>query len=110
MTGTPLATGGTHGGDEREAMVAAGDEGEQRPRPRGRGLREGRPEGDREVAQALGRAEPPPQAEPFRSAMSMLTFSVNRAGKGLQKSRVRKLEIAKDELRKLYGKEKANRR
>jgi hypothetical protein len=41
----------------------------------------------------------------YRSAMSMLTFYINRAGKDLPKSRKTKLENAKDELRKLYGKE-----
>jgi hypothetical protein len=41
----------------------------------------------------------------YRSAMSMLTFFINRAGKGLSKSRKAKLENAKDELRTLYGKE-----
>jgi hypothetical protein len=41
----------------------------------------------------------------YRSAMSMLTFYINLAGKDLPKSRKHKLENAKDELRKLYGKE-----
>ena len=40
----------------------------------------------------------------YRSAMSMLTFFINRAGKGLSRARKQKLEQAKDELRKLYGK------
>lgn len=40
----------------------------------------------------------------YRSAMSMLTFFINRAGKGLSRARKQKLEKAKDELRKLYGK------
>jgi len=40
---------------------------------------------------------------PFRSAMSMLTFYINRAGKNLPKSRVRILEEAKDALRDLYN-------
>ena len=44
------------------------------------------------------------KAPPFRSAMSMLTFYINRAGKKLSKSRLEKLNRAKDELRKLYGK------
>lgn len=44
------------------------------------------------------------KSSPFRSAMSMLTFFINRAGKGLSASRKRKLEAAKDELRALYGK------
>jgi hypothetical protein len=39
----------------------------------------------------------------FRSAMSMLTFYVNRAGKTLPAGRRRVLERAKDELRQLYG-------
>lgn len=43
------------------------------------------------------------KAEPFRSAMSMLTFYENRAGANLSASRRRTLERAKDELRKLYG-------
>jgi hypothetical protein len=40
----------------------------------------------------------------YRSAMSMLTFFINRGGKGLSRNRKRKLEKAKDELRALYGK------
>ncbi len=43
------------------------------------------------------------KAEPFRSAMSMLTFYENRAGSNLSPTRRRALERAKDELRKLYG-------
>ena len=39
------------------------------------------------------------KAEPYRSAMSMLSFYVNRAGKNLPASRKRVLERAKDELR-----------
>ncbi len=42
---------------------------------------------------------------PFQSAMSMLNFYVNRAGKNLPKKQVTVLENAKEELRKLYGKE-----
>ncbi len=43
------------------------------------------------------------KAEPFRSAMSMLTFYINRAGKNLPERRKKILEKAKDELRRLYG-------
>lgn len=43
------------------------------------------------------------KSDPFRSAMSMLTFYINRAGKKLSKSRLKRLEAAKDELRELYG-------
>jgi hypothetical protein len=40
----------------------------------------------------------------YRSAMSMLTFFINRAGKGLSPMRKRTLQNAKGQLRKLYGK------
>jgi hypothetical protein len=43
------------------------------------------------------------KAEPFRSAMSMLTFYINRAGRNLPAAQVRVLQRAKDELRSLYG-------
>ena len=42
------------------------------------------------------------KSAPLRSAMSMLTFYINRAGKELSASRRRTLEKAKDELRKLF--------
>lgn len=45
------------------------------------------------------------KAEPYRSAMSMLTFYINRAGKTLPETRKRVLEDAKDELRRLFGRE-----
>jgi hypothetical protein len=45
------------------------------------------------------------KADPFRSAMSMLTFYVNRAGARLSPERRRVLEAAKDELRVIYGRE-----
>jgi len=44
---------------------------------------------------------------PFRSAMSMLTFYINRAGKNLEASQKEVLENAKDELRKAFGREEA---
>jgi hypothetical protein len=44
------------------------------------------------------------KSAPYRSAMSMLTFYINRAGKGLTKAQKQRLEKAKDELRALYGK------
>lgn len=43
------------------------------------------------------------KAPPFRSAMSMLVFYINRAGRKLDPTQRRILEQAKDELRKLYG-------
>ncbi len=44
------------------------------------------------------------KTESFRSAMSMLTFYINRAGKNLSADRKKVLEEAKDELRRAYGK------
>ena len=41
---------------------------------------------------------------PFQSAMSMLNFHINRAGKALSTGQKVRLERAKGELRKLFGK------
>ncbi len=43
------------------------------------------------------------KSEPYRSAMSMLTFYINRAGAQLAPTQRRVLERAKDELRILFG-------
>ena len=43
------------------------------------------------------------KSPPLRSAMSMLTFYINRAGKNMSASRKRTLEAAKDELRRLFA-------
>ena len=45
------------------------------------------------------------KAEPYRSALSMLVFYINRAGKNLPASRRRTLQQAKTELRKQFGRE-----
>jgi hypothetical protein len=45
------------------------------------------------------------KADPYRSALSMLTFYINRAGKNLPASRRKVLDRAKDELRAQFGKE-----
>ena len=44
------------------------------------------------------------KSSPYRSAMSMLTFYMNRAGHNLSESQKAVLEKAKDELRELFGK------
>jgi hypothetical protein len=44
------------------------------------------------------------KASPFQSAMSMLNFYENRAGKNLSKTQKAPLEKAKNKLRKLFGK------
>ena len=43
------------------------------------------------------------KAEPYRSAMSMLTFYINRAGHNLSAAQKKTLERAKDELRRQFG-------
>jgi hypothetical protein len=43
------------------------------------------------------------KSAPYRSAMSMLTFYINRAGKNLDASQRDVLEKAKTELRKAFG-------
>jgi hypothetical protein len=45
------------------------------------------------------------KSTPFRSAMSMLTFYINRAGRNLPAAQRSALEAAKGELRKQFGKE-----
>ncbi|MBV8195607.1 MAG: DUF3175 domain-containing protein [Candidatus Dormibacteraeota bacterium] len=45
------------------------------------------------------------RSSPYRSAMSMLTFYINRAGKGLPAKQLRVLERAKDELRAAFGRD-----
>lgn len=61
----------------------------------------------RRIARSLQRsAEESTQRKspPFRSAMSMLVFYINRAGKNLDAEQLAVLEQAKVELRRLYRK------
>lgn len=60
----------------------------------------------REIARSLkhsAEASHRRKSSPYRSAMSMLTFHINRAGKNLPQSRKKILEAAKDELRREFG-------
>jgi Protein of unknown function (DUF3175) len=60
----------------------------------------------RGIAQSLERSAERSRrrkSSPYRSAMSMLTFYLNRAGKNLPAARKRTLEAAKNELRKAFG-------
>lgn len=62
----------------------------------------------KKIAQSLKRSaerSDRKKSTPFRSAMSMLTFYLNRAGKNLDKKQKDVLERAKDELRKAFGRE-----
>jgi hypothetical protein len=45
------------------------------------------------------------KADAYRSALSMLTFYINRAGKNLPASRRKTLQRAKSELRKQFGRD-----
>ena len=45
------------------------------------------------------------KASPYRSALSMLIFYINRAGKNLPSSRRKTLQRAKIELRKQFGRD-----
>ena len=60
----------------------------------------------REIAKSLQRSAERSErrrTDPFRSAMSMLNFYINRAGRQLDPLQRERLEAAKDELRALYG-------
>jgi hypothetical protein len=62
----------------------------------------------RTIAQSLKRSAENSRrrkSSPYRSAMSMLTFYINRAGKDLEPRQKRVLEEAKDELRRAFGRE-----
>jgi len=60
------------------------------------------------IAKSLKRSAEASQrrkSDPFRSAMSMLTFYINRAGRHLPAPRRRILETAKVSLRKVFGRQ-----
>ena len=61
----------------------------------------------REIASSLKRSADRSRRRkgtPLQSAMSMLNFRINRAGKQLSAAQKSKLEQAKEELRNLFGK------
>lgn len=63
----------------------------------------------RKIAQSLKRSAEHShrrKGTPFQSAMSMLTFYINRAGDELDAKQRKVLENAKGELRALFGKDK----
>lgn len=60
----------------------------------------------RRIAEAIKQAAEKSQrrrAEPFRSAMSVLTFYINKEGGKLPAGQLERLEQTKDELRELFG-------
>ena len=50
------------------------------------------------------------KSTPYRSAMSMLNFYINRAGENLEPHQKQILEDAKDELRHLFGRDKSEKK
>jgi hypothetical protein len=67
----------------------------------------------RAIAESLKRsaeASTRRKASPYQSAMSMLTFHINRAGKSIPPERRQILEAAKGELRSLFGRSGNERR
>jgi len=69
-------------------------------------------EDPREIARSLKRSAERSmrrRGTPFASAMSMLVFFTNRAGRKLSASQRRRLEAAKDELRALFGRPRLRR-
>jgi hypothetical protein len=60
------------------------------------------PEGIAESLKRSAEASTRRKSSPYRSAMSMLTFYLNRAGRNLPPERKRTLEAAKEKLRALF--------
>jgi hypothetical protein len=86
-------------------VVAGRDRAFRRPRPRGAHFRIGR---SKKIADSLKRSAEQShrrKAGAYQSAMTMLNFYINRAGKNLPKKQKHVLEAAKDELPKDFGRE-----
>jgi hypothetical protein len=87
-------------------MVGRRDRAQRRDGPRGSRLES---DDAKKIAASLKRSAEHSdrrKAEPFQSAMSMLNFYINRAGKNLPDERKKVLEKAKDELRAAFGRDK----
>jgi len=86
-------------------LVSPSHAAKQRARSRAKSFRFSSP---RKIALSLKRSAERSKrrkAKPYQSAMSMLNFYINRAGKNLPKKRQRVLERAKDELREVFRRE-----
>jgi hypothetical protein len=88
---------------DNEALVAAGYGNERCTDARQRRLQEDAARDRLSLRRSAERSRRR-KSTPYRSAMSMLTFYINRGGKNLTAAQKQKLERAKDELRELYGK------
>jgi hypothetical protein len=60
---------------------------------------------DRSIAETIRRDSSRRKSGAYRSALSMLTFYINRAGKTLPKTERARLERAKVELKHQFGRE-----
>jgi hypothetical protein len=123
MTARATATGRAKKGEARKPAAVGGRKAKSKRRRSGRRWSKGVTEnGDalaleprvfakrtpRAIALSLRRSAEHStrrKSGPYRSAMSMLTFYLNRAGRTLPAARKRVLERAKDELRRLYGRD-----
>lgn len=88
-----------------QALVATRDAGERCARPEARRLQTSR---SKKIAASLKRSAEHSsrrKANPYRSALSMLTFYINRAGKTLPGTQRKRLERAKAELKHLFHRE-----
>jgi Protein of unknown function (DUF3175) len=88
-----------------KTLVAARHTGKRRTRSQEGRVQADEREEDRLLAQAIGGTQFAPQVRRLRSALSMLTFYINRAGKTLPKTRRTRLERAKVELKHQFGRE-----
>jgi uncharacterized protein DUF3175 len=91
-----------------KTLVAARDPGRRRARSEARRLYPARPEGDRGLAEALGRTQLAPQERRLSFGAldaDLLYHYINRAGKTLPKTRRERLQRAKGELKRQFGRE-----
>ena len=91
----------------REEMVRQGDAREPRAHPRQGRVQPTQSRRHRPLAEALGRAQPGAQVLALPVGDVDADLYANRGGKGLSASRLKTLEAAKGELRRLFGKQKA---
>ena len=87
-----------------QTVVAASHTGKRRARSQARRLQTDKREENRGVKQSAEQSSRR-KAGAYRSALSMLTFYINRAGKTLPAARKKILMQAKDELRKQFGRD-----
>jgi Protein of unknown function (DUF3175) len=88
-----------------KTLVATGHARERRARSRSWCLQADQREKDRSIAQALAERSRRRKSGAYGSALSMLVFYINRAGKNLPQAQRHRLERAKVELKHQFGRE-----